>query len=124
MTGLGDAFGATTIGEFTTFGLANSALDRGEFAGCGIVATHADKTKGNVTMIAPLTTVLIMDSPGFIVVTLTAWFFTQNTCLPAALHPGSGCLSGVIPWLCFAGSRRYLRQQPERRPALNPDELP
>jgi hypothetical protein len=92
VTGLGDAFGALTAGEFTTFGLANGALDRGESAGCGIVATHADKTKGSVTMIAPLTTVLIMDSPGFIVVTLTAWFFTQNTCLPAALHPGSGCL--------------------------------
>ena len=75
MTGLGDAFGAPTTGEFTTFGLVNGALDRVEFAGGGIVATHADKTNGNVTMIAPLTTVLIMDFPGFIVVTLTAWFY-------------------------------------------------
>jgi hypothetical protein len=97
MTGLGDAFGAPTTGEFTAFELATGALDRGGFAGGGIVATHADKTTGSVTMIAPLTTVLIMDFPGFIVITLAAQCFTQNACLPPAVQPGAAALAGVIP---------------------------
>jgi len=103
---LGDAFGVPTTGVFAAFGLTTGALDRGEFAGGGIVATHADKTTGNVTLSAPLTTVLIMDSPGFIVVTLAAWFFTQKPVCWRPCTQAAAAFAGVIPGLGFAGAQR------------------
>ena len=115
MTDLGNAFGAATTGEFTAFKLAKGALDRGKFASGGIVATHTDKTKGNATLIAPLTTVLIMNSLGFIAVTPAGCLFIQDANLPTAF-------AGVIACLGTAGPRCYLRQQPMRRSAPNSDE--
>lgn len=111
MTGLGDTFGAPATGEVIPFGLANGALDCGEFAGCGIVATHADKTKDNVTLIAPLTTVLIMDFPGF------PWIYGCYAWVRGASLKTLVCRltcsreqlpwPALFPWHGFAGVQRH-----------------